>query len=163
MIVVSDTSALSNLAVVKQLSLLQQLYGTVIIPQAVAQELANASPENLTIRAVLELAWIETRQVTNPTMVEMLQDDHELDEGEAEAITLAFELQAQRLLIDERLGRREAIRLGLPVTGVLGGLIAAKTEGMLPAVKTIIDDLVAKAGFWVNEQLYAEVLRVAGE
>lgn len=55
-------------------------------------------PENLTIGAVLELAWIETRQVTNPTMVEMLQDDHELDQGEAEAITLAFELQAQRLL-----------------------------------------------------------------
>lgn len=50
MIVVSDTSALSNLAVVKQLSPLQQLYGTVIIPQAVAQELANASPWNLSGR-----------------------------------------------------------------------------------------------------------------
>lgn len=163
MIVVSDTSVLSNLAIIEQLSLLQQLYDTVIIPQAVAQELASASPENLEIKAVLDLPWIETRQVTNPTMVEMLQDDRELDKGEAEAITIAFELQAQRLLIDERLGRREAIHLGLSVTGVLGVLIAAKAEDILPAVKPIVDDLITKAGFWVNEQLYAEILRVAGE
>ena len=163
MIIVSDTSVLSNLAVIEQLPLLQQLYNKVIIPQAVRNELSNASPENINIRAVVALSWIEIRLVKNTVLVETLLHDRELDQGEAEAIALALELPAKRLLIDERLGRREATRLGIPITGVLGILIAAKTEGLLPLVKPVMDDLIIKAGFWVSEQLYAEILQVAGE
>ncbi len=163
MIIVSDTSVLSNLAVIEQLQLLQQLYNQVIIPQAVRNELSNASAENINIRAVVALSWIEIRLVKNTVLVETLLHDRELDQGEAEAIALALELPAKRLLIDERLGRREATRLGIPITGVLGILIAAKTEGLLPLVKPVMDDLIIKAGFWVSEQLYAEILQVAGE
>lgn len=126
-------------------------------------ELANANPENVNIRAVVALSWIEIVQVKNFVLVETLQKKSELDEGEAEAIALALELPAKRLLIDERLGRREAIRLGIPITGVLGILIAAKMEGLLPTVKPVMDDLIVRAGFWVSEQLYAEILQAAGE
>ncbi|MFP4102670.1 DUF3368 domain-containing protein [Coleofasciculus sp.] len=125
MIVVSDTSPLSSLAIVGQLSLLQQLYGKVIIPTAVASELANTEPEDSRVTAVLSSTWIETQSVTNRTLVEMLQNEGKLDLGESEAIALSVELNVDELLIDERLGRREAKRLGLPIIGVLGVLVVA--------------------------------------
>jgi predicted nucleic acid-binding protein len=95
---------------------------------------------------------------TSVTVLQM-----ELDVGEAEAIALAKELAADLLLMDGRRGRDIAARLGLRVIGLLGVLIEAKHRGMIPAVKPILDDLKAKAGFWVSQQLYARVLQAAGE
>lgn len=57
MIVVSNTSPLSSLAIVGQLSLLQQLYGKVIIPTAIATELANTEPEDSRVTSVLSLTY----------------------------------------------------------------------------------------------------------
>jgi uncharacterized protein len=162
-IVVSDTSPLSSLAIVGQLSLLQQLYGKVIIPTAVASELANTEPEDSRVTAVLSSTWIETQSVTNRTLVEMLQNEGKLDLGESEAIALSVELNVDELLIDERLGRREAKRLGLPIIGVLGVLVVAKGRGLISAVKPIMDDLILQAGFRVSNRLYAEVLQAASE
>ncbi|MEH2408767.1 hypothetical protein [Nostoc sp.] len=65
MIVVSDTSPLSSLAIVGYISLLRQIYNTVIIPEAVANELANTSDEDERVTAVLSLDWIEIRQATD--------------------------------------------------------------------------------------------------
>lgn len=90
MIVVSDTSALSNLAVVEHLWLLEAIYQTVIIPDAVASELAAAS--NPIIPAILELSWIQTKPLTQPELAQQLQEERGLDTGEANAIALAFEL-----------------------------------------------------------------------
>ena len=75
---------------------------------------------------------------------------------------LSVELNADRLIIDERKGRNEAIKSGLQVTGILGIVLAAKQQGFIPLVKPILNDLIAN-GFWIREQLYAEVLLVAGE
>jgi len=108
MIVVSDTSPLSNLAIVGYLSLLQQIYNRVIIPQGVAEELINASDEENLIAEVLSLDWIEVIPAKNLELISILRNNHNLDRGEAEAIALVIELDADELLIDERLGRREA-------------------------------------------------------
>ena len=107
------------------------------------------------------LEWIETRAVANRALVTALQ--MELDEGEAEAIALAKELAADLLLLDERRGRVVAAHLDLRLIGLLGVRIEAKRKGCLPLVKPVLDDLVAKAGFWVSQQLYARVLLAAGE
>lgn len=163
MIIVNDTAALSSLAIAGQLSLLKQLYNTVIIPQIVADELASTSPEEASVVAIPALSWIEIRQTSNSTMVQTLQAQEDLDPEEAEAIILALELGAERLLIDERLSRQAAIRLGLPITGVLGILVAAKMNGLISAVKPVMDDLISQAGFWVSYQLYDEVLQTVGE
>ena len=162
MIIVNDTAALSSLAIAGQLSLLKQLYNTVIIPQAVADELANASDES-SIGAIPALSWIEIRQASNSSMVNTLQEQQDLDTGDAEAIILALELGAERLLMDERLSRQAAIEIGLPITGMLGILVAAKIEGLISAVKPVMDDLISQAGFWVSGQLYDEVLQAVGE
>lgn len=163
MIIVSDTSPLSNLALVDALFLLKEIYQTVVIPQAVADELSNAEGEDPRITAVLSLDWVEIRQSTNSDLITELRDDYLLDRGEAEAIALALELKADELLIDERLGRREANRLGLSITGVLGVLLIAKRRGLIPSVRSVMDALIAEAGFRVSQQLYMDVLSAAGE
>lgn len=163
MIIVSDTSPLSNLALVDGLFLLKEIYQTVVIPQAVADELSNAEGEDPRITAVLSLDWVEIRQSTNSDLITELRDDYLLDRGEAEAIALALELKADELLIDERLGRREATRLGLSITGVLGVLLIAKRRGLIPSVQPVMDALIAEAGFRVSQQLYADVVSAAGE
>jgi uncharacterized protein len=160
-IIVSDTSPITNLAVVGHLDLLWQLYERVIIPQAVYSELTSGSGGQPGSVEVQTLGWIETRPVADRALVTALQ--MELDEGEAEARALAKELAADLLLLDERRGRATAARLNLRVIGLLGVLIEAKQRGFIPAIKPIIDALVVQAGFWVSRPLYARVLRAAGE
>lgn len=163
MIVVSDTSPLSGLAIAQHLPLLQQLYGKVVVPPAVADELRRGGQEDPRINQALSLDWIEVQQPTDSALVATLQTEHNLDRGESEAIALALELEADELLIDERLGRREASRLGISVTGLLGILLLAKRRGLISVIRPVLDDLINEAGFRVSSQLYAEVLIAAGE
>jgi predicted nucleic acid-binding protein len=159
--VVSNTSPITNLAAVGQLNLLQQLYGSIIIPQAVYNEMAGLG---YTVPGTIEvqtLPWIQTRQVINCPLVTQLQI--EVDEGESEAIALAVELVAERLLIDDYAGRVAASRFGLNVTGILGVLLVAKYRGLIPTVKPVMDNLIAQASFRISKQLYANVLQSAGE
>ncbi len=160
MIIVSDTSPISNLAAIGQLELLQKLYGNVIIPTAVYQEILNSGHTDPAVLAIKSVNWIQTSSITNNTLFQTLQNN--LDIGEAEAITLAVELNADRLIVDERRGRKEAIRLGLRVTGILGILLAAKQQGLVSFIQPLLDDLIAN-GFWIREELYAELLQLAGE
>ena len=161
MIVVSDTSPLMNLAVVGQLQLLHQLYDTVIIPEAVWNELSTLSSQHPEVTAVQTLSWLESQPLTSRAVADALQA--ELDFGEAEAIALALEQQAELLLIDERRGRQVAARMGLTYVGLLGILLEAKRKGFLYEVRPVLDDLIAKAGFWVSSELYTRVLQAASE
>jgi len=161
MIVVSDTSALSNLALVEHLWLLEAIYQTVIIPDIVASELAAAS--NPTISAILQRGWIQPQFLTDSQLADQLQQERGLDAGEANAIALALELQADDLLIDERLGRQEAIRLGLSIIGILGILLVAKQRSLIPQVQPVMDALIDQAGFRVSPQLYQRILALTQE
>jgi uncharacterized protein len=163
MIGVSDTSPLSNLALVDSLFLLKEIYQSVVIPQAVAAELLKGGGEDPRILTVLSLDWIQIQQSTNQELIADLRNNYLLDRGESEAIALALELNANQILIDERLGRREATRLGLSITGVLGVLLIAKDRGLIPNVQPIMDALIVQANFRVSQQLYQEVLNAANE
>nr|WP_026098344.1 DUF3368 domain-containing protein [Oscillatoria sp. PCC 10802] len=163
MIVVSDTSPLCGLAITGYLWLLQQLYGRVLIPPAVVDELRRGGEDDPRITGVLSLDWIEICQPRDILLVETLQTERNLDRGESEAIAIALELSADELLIDERLGRREAVRLGLSITGLLGILLVAKRRGWVTAIQPIIDNLIEQASFRVSARVYAEVLAAAGE
>lgn len=89
--------------------------------------------------------------------VQELRED--LDPGESEAIVLAMECHADLLLVDERRGRRIAVRLGLKVTGLLGVLAEAKKAGLIERVKPVLDELIQKARFWIASDLYEEFLK----
>jgi len=158
-IVVSDTSPITNLAAVGQLDLLRQIYGRVIIPEAVFQELTAVGGHHPGAVAQ-QLDWIETRSVSNRLLVNVLRVD--FDDGEAEAIALAQEMAADLLLIDEHLGRAVATRLGIRIIGLLGVLIEAKHRAMIQEIKPLVDTLMS-LGFHVKQDLYQRVLQAAGE
>lgn len=86
-----------------------------------------------------------------------------LDRGEAEAIALALQITAQKLIIDERRGRAVAERLGLQLTGTLGVLVIAKQRGFVDKVRPLIDTLMMTINFRVGPDLYAQILRDCDE
>jgi hypothetical protein len=95
--------------------------------------------------------------VNNQPLVQLLRQT--LDGGEAEAISLALELQAEWILLDERDGRKVAKSLGLQVTGVLGVLLRAKQSGELPSLQPVLEELTQNAGFRIAPELLDRVLQ----
>ncbi len=161
MIVVSNTSPLISLAHIGQLHLLQQLYDRIIIPRAVYEEAVASGAERPGANEVQSEDWIQIQEVSNHEEVSTLRSF--LGQGEAEAIVLAMEVGADILLIDEKLGRKEAAKRGITYIGVLGMIIDAKRTGLLPEIEPLLNELVFNAGFHIDKSLYSYVLQLAGE
>ena len=159
--VVSNTSPLSNLAAIDHIDLLQQIYPQILIPPAVHAELIRFSKIQPAIYTCLKSGFLEICQPTNTALIQTLNQP--LDLGEAEAIALAVEIQADRLLIDESLGRGIAETYTLKIRGILGILVNAKEQGLLIEVKPLLDDLIETASFRVSNELYERILQAAGE
>lgn len=158
MIVVSDTSVITNLIQLGQLPLLKELFENIIVPQKVFDELARIPRQ---IEIINETAWIEVRQISDEASFKKLIST--LDPGEAEAIVLAIEFKADALLIDEKKGRRIAQEYGITITGLLGILIEAKAEHLIKEVKPILDRLIFEMGFRISPKLYQNILEKVDE
>lgn len=161
MIVVSNTTPLIGLATIGRFELLCQLFAEVHIPQAVYDEIVIAGQEKgIAIHEVRTSSWVKVVTVTDRLAVEVLLD--ELDAGEAETIVLARELSADWVLMDERKGRRKLDQLGLPKIGTLGILLKAKEVGLLPAIRSDVEDL-RRRGFSLSQVVINAVLQQANE
>lgn len=164
MIIVSDTSPITNLAAIGQLDLLRQLYSRVIIPEAVYNEMVDINKIVPGAVEVKTLSWIHTQTVINSLQVTEIQENNQsIHLGEAEAIILSLEMKADLLLMDERRGRIVATNYGINITGLLGVLIQAKKQRLIPAIKPLIDQLITQDNFRVNPQLYTVVLQASNE
>jgi predicted nucleic acid-binding protein len=161
MSVVSDASPLINLARVGGLDLLRQLYGELTLPEAVWQEVVFEGAGQPGAEQIGAASWIQVQPATNRQLVQALQQ--ELDAGEAEAIALALEVDAQFLLMDERLGRETAAHMGVRCVGLIGVLVEAKRAGTIDSVGPLLDKLRDVAGFWISEVLYQRVLQDVDE
>lgn len=161
MIVVSDTSVLINLAWLDKLPLLNKLYGDLLIPSAVWHEIVEKGARKPGADEVKTADWIEVREVANTALVRALRQD--LDAGEAEAIALAVEMDADLLLMDERLGRATAQHFGLHYIGLIGVLMMARQRKLITEIKPDLDRLRQVAGFYISESLYKRVLKDAAE
>jgi len=102
----------------------------------------------------------KTEKGSNHLLVKALR--RELDAGEAEAIALAIEVNAELLLMDDKIGRRIAQFLNVPCIGTVGVLLEAKAKGLVPAIKPILDAL-RNLGFYLSDELYKRILEDAGE
>lgn len=159
MIVVCDTSPITNLAAVGRLELLKELFGLVLICESFRDEL-QADGGVYPGSNVASLDWIEVRAAANQMLVDQLRKTIHL--GEAESFVVALECQADLVLLDDADGRSAAQQCGLTVMGTLGVLIRAKRTGFIQVVKPILDDLTAH-GFFVRDSVAQQVLKIVGE
>lgn len=158
MVVISDTSAISNLVQVKLLLIIRDLYGQIIIPKAVYEELAVMSDH----RKILEKSdWIQVKDIQNRELYNQLRES--LHHGEAEAIVLAIETQSDLLVIDELAGRKIARKYGLRIIGILGILVIAKNKGLISRVEPYMRKLREEVGFWISPKLYKGILEQVKE
>lgn len=161
MIVVSDSSPLIALASVGQLALLRALYGRVAIPEAVRDEVAGDVVDRPGSREVLDADWIEVIPASDT--IERYLVLTLVDRGEAEAIALAIDLDAELLIVDDRRARGVAEEMGVRVTGVVGVLLEAKQRGMVAAIRPFLDSISAIVGFRMSRGFYDAALKAAGE
>jgi predicted nucleic acid-binding protein len=161
MSVVSNSSPLIALAAIDSLDLLQALYGEIHIPEEVFTEVVIRGAGLPGAKEVAGARWIVRHAVVNRLVVAQLLDSG-IDAGESEAIALATELSAKLLILDDRRARSVARQRGLLVTGTLGVLIAAKHSDLVPAMKPLLDGLLA-AGVYLDPQLIARALQLSGE
>ncbi|MEM7512010.1 MAG: DUF3368 domain-containing protein [Bacteroidota bacterium] len=160
MIVVSDTSPLSALFKVNLLNLLPTLFGTIIIPPAVRDELLYLNKQGFNVTPLLEANWLEIQEATDTRLMNRLS--LELDVGEVASICLASELQPKFLLIDEKKGRMVASKLGIPIIGLLGILLIAKEEGLIKELRPVLLNL-KKINFFIAPKLANLLLHKEGE
>jgi uncharacterized protein len=153
MIVVSDTSPITTLIQIGKVDLLHKLYGDVLIPETVRDELSLSHPALP--------PFIKCAPVTNRRAVEILLA--ELDPGEAEAIVLAKEKHADILLIDEIQGRDVAAREGLHYIGLLGVLNQAKLKGFIGSVREVVGEIENQTTFYISAEIKILALKRAGE
>jgi predicted nucleic acid-binding protein len=157
--VASNTSPLLNLAIIGELWLARHQYQTILIPPAVRDELQidQERPGSSALRSALDEGWLQVRDVNNAPLVQTLHQS--LDRGESEAIALAIQVKAKRLLLDEREARKRARALDLSITGVIGILLKGYEDGHLDSMKGAIHRLRGEAGFWIAPDLEQRILR----
>ena len=161
MIVVADTSILLNLARVKHLDLLRDLFNTVLIPAEVAREFRHAAANLHRFHHLSLPSWIKEQ---SPALIPAhLRSEVGLDPGETAAIALAIEITADAILVDERRGHEVAIQLGLKAIGVLGILLEAKNRRLIQKIRPVLDQLEVEAQFWISPVIRQKVLDLAGE
>jgi uncharacterized protein len=148
---VSNASPLIALEQIGQLQLLEKLFGTLTIPPAVVREVAPT---------VSLPPWVREQKLEQVIGPKILAAS--LGSGESEALSLALELEAHRVILDDRPARRLAQALHLPVIGTLGVLLGAKKRGLIVSLKPHLD-LLLQHDFRIAPTLYKQVLRDAGE
>lgn len=160
MIVVANSTPLIALGKVGKLDLLKDIFGEIIIPQGVYDEVVVQGARKPGAGKVRKAAWIRTEQVRNRAMINFLLG--ELDRGEAEVLVLAEELKANWLLIDEEKARIAARLLGFRHISTVGVLVLAKRRGLVKTIRPILDQLRRK-NFRLSDRVYRRTLKEAGE
>lgn len=161
MIVVSNTSPLTNLAAIGRFELLRELYGAVHIGDGVWEELNSGGRPHPGSQEVAEADWVRRHTVQGRELVTALRRD--LDRGESETIALALEIGGDLVLMDEREGTHHARRLGLRTLGVVGLLIEAKAKAQIDRIQPELVALRQRAGFYLSESVFQRALDLAGE
>ena len=154
--VIVNTTPIIALADIGYLNLLKELYGEILIPEAVLSEIISEPAHTL----VKQSDWIKVKKA--PIQSQKNSFSTRLHAGEIEVITLAQECSADLLILDDNMAKKTAKYLGLTGTGTMGVLLRAKREGHIEKVKPIVDRLIAD-GLFISSTVKEYVLSQAGE
>jgi predicted nucleic acid-binding protein len=157
MIVVSNATPLISLSLINQLGLLKALYGQVYIPPAVCEEVVTKGKGRPGAQEVAQADWIVVREVPEVARGTVQPRPAALHAGEVETMELALWLQAELVILDERLARKIAKTQGLNIVGTVGILKHARDRGLLADLKGVLDAL-RRNGIRISDKLYREVL-----
>ena len=159
MIVVSDTTPLISLLKIDRIDLLEKLFGQVLIPQAVFDELTADVRFELEAEQIRQKQFIKVKAVRNSESARILKRATGLDQGESEAIILTDEQNADVLLMDEAKGRAVSFQMGFRIMGTIGILMAAYEENELTAieVRECVEGL-QRAGRHISQKHYQMLL-----
>lgn len=157
MLVVADSSALIALSISQSLDLLVAIYGNIIVPQAVYDEVVQPDRSQASALAI----FLEDRILT-ANLERFVFNAGGLGQGELEAMALYREHSADFLLIDDRRARTIAEHNHINCIGSLGVLLSAKKQGIIANVKPAIEKLRASSLYYADE-LLNKVLELANE
>ena len=159
-IVIVNSTPIIALASIDKISLLKELYGKIYIPEAVLDEITikPGSKAQLSIKSSDD--WITIKTIRNTEAKKFFKV--QLHDGEVEVMILGGELRADTLIIDDYIAREYAKYLGFKVTGTLGVILKSKEKGIIDCVKLLVDELIAN-GIYIEDKLYENILRIAGE
>jgi len=161
---VADSSVIIHLAGIGQFDLLRQLHGSLLVPPAVWEEVVVQGPGRPgahELTAAVADGWITVAK--SSSSVQLPADRPTLHSGESEAIVLAASHAGTLVLMDEAAGRAVAQSLGVPVTGTVGVLIAAKRSGLIGQLKPLLEQLRNPGGFRLSAAVFQHALALVGE
>lgn len=156
---VVDTSPLFYLHRLDLLDILKTLYGVITIPEAVVNELEQGRSQGEDVPRLEAYPWITVLKVSPPQYLNLIID---LGRGESEVLAIAADHPTALLILDDKLARSIADIQGFRFTGTAGVLLRAKKEGILPALKPVLENLV-NLNFRLKPDLLANILSLAGE
>lgn len=161
---ISDSSTLIHLCSIRRLNLLRGFYKEITISPAVWKEVVEEGenrPGSERIREAKAEKWIKIVEPSDKLLLRFLKS--QLDEGEAEAITLAVELKADVVFLDESDARKIADIYEIKKTGVIGILIRAKKHNKISSLRKELDKLAKKGNFWIDDKIIRKALKEVGE
>lgn len=157
--VIADTSPIQYLFQLDLLELLPRLYGGILVPTAVQEELERGRTLGVHLPTVAGLPWV---RIVEPQTRVLLPLASGLGAGELQVMALAKETAGHLALLDDRRARRFADLLGVVYTGTLGVLLKAKRARMLEDLAPICDSL-ERSGFRMSPAARSALLSLAGE
>lgn len=141
------------------LDLLRAVRQNVLVPEAVLEEVRAKGSGDVSVDAIQLSPWLHAIPTpVVPPSVSVLS----LGAGEAAVIASALERSGALAVLDDRVGRRAADTLGIPVVGTAGIVLVAKRRNQIAACRPVLEALVA-AGMYISGRTLAALLTRAGE
>jgi len=159
MIVINSSPAINLGRALGTLEIVVELYGRVVVPLEVMQEIEAGGDKDATADLLRGCSAIEVRgqRVATPRWLA-----HELDRGEAAVIQTALAEGIPTVVLDDLKARRAARLAGLEVTGSLGVLVFSKQMGKFRSVREAIERM-KEAGAWLGDPVIERALKLADE
>lgn len=155
-IVIADAGPLLALAKLDKLSLLDQLFGVILVPAAVYDEcLAKSGLDSQRIQQAVEKQQLKIILEDLDTTVN-LKLSRSLGAGEQAALKLALQQKTSLLILDDQLARKQAAKLGLAFIGIVRLLVIAEQYNLLASAEQAVENL-QQAGYRVSVEILKRV------